>query len=430
MKGALGEQKYSSLLLRRIAMIAKLTLPILSALAHASISVLLLVAARPAQAQTETVLYNFTGGADGGEPVSSPVFDSKGNLYGTTLVGGDAFDVSEGTVYELSPNGSGGWNETVLYSFCTPSVHCPDGNYPDSNLIFDGVGNLYGTASSGGAYGHGVVFELSPSKDGGWNETVLCSFAGGMDGSGPGSGLIMDSAGNLYGTTAYGGGQYGNGSVFELSPSKGGGWTEQVIYDYWASELTMDAAGNIFGNGSSFIFELSPNGKGGWNETLIHTFPSSKNDGLSPSGTLLLDKEGRLYGTTGGGGATGNGTVYRLSPGKKGKWTETILYSFKGGAKDGSSPGGIVFDTAGNIYGTSLVGGSDDNNGVGFGTVFELEAPLGRGNYKEKVLWSFGFTDGDYPYAAPILDNLGNLYGTTKGGGSGNYYGVVFEVSP
>ena len=198
-----------------------LTLAVLSAL---------LMVARPAQAQTEAVLYNFTGTSS----QSGLTFDSFGNLYGTTQ---DVGASGAGTVLELSPNGSGGWNETTLHTF-TGGV---DGAYPNGSLIFDSVGNIYGTAAGGGANGGGVVFKLSPAG-GGWTETILynfCSQSGCTDGFNPRSGLIFDSAGNLYGTTY--------SRLFELSLT-GGGWTEQVIYtnaDDLIGSMSIDA-GNIF----------------------------------------------------------------------------------------------------------------------------------------------------------------------------------------
>ncbi len=232
----------------------------------------------------------------------------------------------------------------------------------------------------------------------------------------------MDSAGNLYGRTYEAGG--GSGTIFELSKS-GGGWTKQVIYNDAPgyAGLTMDTAGNIFGVPTDVVFELSPNGHGGWNPTVIHTFSGGSTDGLVAEGTPVLDHAGNLYGTTLGGGSKNNGTVYELSRGTNG-WSEKILHSFQGGSNDGSEPfAGIVFDAAGNIYGTTEVGGNPLA-----GTVYELVAPVGTGGYKEKVLWKFDTTDGYEPVDSLILDSAGNLYGTTPEGGS-NGYGVVFKVN-
>jgi uncharacterized repeat protein (TIGR03803 family) len=385
------------------------------ALTLAVLSAVLLLAARPAQAQTETVLYNFAGPPDGADSYSSLTPDGRNNFYGTTYAGGLGY----GTVFELSPNGNGGWNETVLHSFTGGA----DGAYPTfSNVIFDDEGNLYGTAAAGGANGYGVVFELSPAGDK-WTETVLYSFGYGTDGQRPAGSLVMDSMGNLYGTCAY--------IVFELSPS-GGGWTETTIYEsgFGFAGLTMDTTGNLYGTTQldsksayySTVFELSPNGSGGWIPTVLHTFPH----GSVAEGTLVVDKGGHLYGTTTplGSKSKSHGLVYKLSPGV-GKWTAKTLYSFKGGT-DGASPyAGVVFDAAGNIYGTTSIGGAS-----GEGTVFELVAPVGKGHtYSEKILWSFDSTDGDQPCGSLILDGSGNLYGTTFGGGSKGA-GVVFEVTP
>src|SRR5271167_2813992 len=212
-----------------------------SAMTLAVLSVLLLIAARPAQAQTESVLYNFTGNPDGANPESG-LASNNGNLYGTTYTGGLGY----GTVFELSPNGSGGWTETVIYNFCS-IANCPDGANPTyANVIFDSLGNLYGTAFAGGGNGYGAVYELSPTQSG-WTEKVLYSFANSPDGANPVNGLVMDTAGNLYGTT-YAGGSTGKGTVFRLSPS-GGNWTEKVVEDISStySGLAMDAHGNIFG---------------------------------------------------------------------------------------------------------------------------------------------------------------------------------------
>jgi uncharacterized repeat protein (TIGR03803 family) len=399
-----------------------------SALMLAMFSALLLVAALPALAQTEIVLHSFTGEPDGANPASSLAYDGKGNFYGTTVSGGLH---NGGTVFELSPNDNGGWNETLTYSFCSRGGDkCSDGAAPYSSLIFDSLGNLYATASGGGAHGYGVVFELI-SAGGKWKEKVLYSFAGGTDGANPLAGLIMDTAGNLYGTTPNGGTETGTGTgtVFELSPS-GGGWTEQVIYDLNittcgirpnAAGLAMDHTGNIFGAVSSIAFELSPNGDGGWNPAVIHTF-SGPPDGACAVGTVVLSSTGNLYGATYSGGRKGNGVIYRLLLEKKG-WSEDILHSF-GGKGDGLNPGaGIVFDQEGNIYGTTIFGGGLP----GYGAIFELVA-LGEGSYKEKVL--LNFPGGENPMLGSlILDSAGDLYGTGYGVVPG-LSGAVFELTP
>ncbi|MFY9660792.1 MAG: choice-of-anchor tandem repeat GloVer-containing protein [Terriglobales bacterium] len=392
----------------------------------------LLIAAHPAQAQTEAVLYNFASGSDGGIPQFQLTSDGAGNFYGTTFQGGVGNGgVGYGTAFKLSPNGAGGWTETVIHSFAGRG-----GENPSSPLIFDSAGNLYGTTSYGGA-GYGVVFELSPVGKR-WKETVLHTFAG-TDGANPASGLIFDTAGNLYGTTLNG--PDGDATVFELSPSDGL-WTEQIIYSITQPELVglpngliMDGAGNIFGTTYYTVFELLPNGSGGWNPAVLHNFAGGPRDGAYAVGTLVLDQAGNLYGTTQLGGAHGKefsgfGTVYELSPGKKG-WKEKILHSFEGGKRDGIGPvAGIVFDASGNIYGTTYLGGES-----GLGTVFELVAPVGTGKYEERVFWNFNGTDGSEPFASLLLDGVGKLYGTTLVGGStdeggASGYGVVFEVTP
>jgi uncharacterized repeat protein (TIGR03803 family) len=398
------------------------------ALSVAVLSALLLIAARPALAQaSETVLHNFDG-KDGSGPNSRLTSDGAGDFYGTTPGGGSAGD---GNVYEVSPNGSGGWNEAPIFTFGPE----PAGGYtPDlSPVIFDHSGNLFGTAYGGGANFYGVVFELSPS---GSNETVLYNFCPegnpcNVTGAYPIGGLVVDSKGNFYGTTSAGGAN-GIGTVFELSPS-GGTWTEQVIYsigkgDKAADGLVMDAAGNIFGSTNSTVFELSPNGNG-WDANLIHNFKGSPKDGVEGEFcTLVLDQAGNIYGTTASGGKDNAGTVYKLSPvvsgKKKGTYTEKVLYSFKTNGKDGVGPSaGVVFDAGGNIYGTTVGGGK-----YNAGTVYEL-ALTGTGKYKENILWSFNNTDGNEPESSLILDGSGNLYGTTYKGGA-NGVGTVFEVTP
>jgi uncharacterized repeat protein (TIGR03803 family) len=395
-------------------MLGKRYVGTLSVLTLVVFSALLLTAGLPAYAQTESVLYNLSGdpGAPPEQGVSGLTSDGAGNFYGTTAVGGAA---GEGAVFEISPNGSGGWYETVLHSLCS-LPNCTDGANPYSNVIFDGKGNLYGTAAYGGADNSGVVFELSPAGRS-WNETVLYSFANDGDGAYPTNNLIMDRAGNLYGPSG--------GGVFELSPS-GANWTERNIYSTEAGSVTMDASGNIFGTGVSTVFELSPNGNGGWNPTVLHTFTGH----VGLTGTPQLDKAGNLYGVTYYGGPNRCGIyrcgrVFELKHGKNGKWAEKVLHSFTGTNGDGYFPdAGVVIDAAGNIWGTTQFGGKSN-----CGVVFELVPPVGKGSYKENIVWSFNDTDGCNSGASLLEDSAGNFYGTTEDGGSTGT-GVVFELMP
>ena len=403
----------------RFVMVAKRQLVSLRTLLLVVLSAPVLLSARSVRAQAETVLYTFDG-VDGGGPTSGLTPDGAGNLYGTTSWGGL---FAAGNVYKLSRNGSGGWNETVLYAFTGGE----DGCNPSSGLVFDSAGNLYGTASSGGANGLGVVFELTPSpRTTGWEEKVLYSFSGGTGGANPTGGVIFDAEGNLYGTTDDWV-DHAPQTVFELSPHDGG-WTERTLYHNYlnGAGLTMDPAGNIFGLGLSTVFELSPDGKGDWNASVIHTFKGAPGDGRQPFGTLVFDEAGNLYGTTYAGGTNDDGTVYRLTRGKHGKWSERVLHSFAGGNDDGSNPfSGVVLDAAGNMFGCTTAGGSIWGGGAG--TVFEL-APVGRGEYEEKILWDFDVTDGGFPRGTLILDLAGNLYGTALAGSKGA--GIVFKLTP
>jgi len=408
----------------------------------AVLSALLLVSPRPAQAQTETVLYNFcsiqvAGACTDGAGPKSNLTSNGGNLYGTTASGGTGYFPSVGgTVFELSPSGGGGWQETVLYSFCSVEVSgvCTDGAEPIGPVIFDSAGNLYGTTLGGGSTtcpfsgGCGVVFELSPPGTG-WTETVLHAFCLNFtgectDGVIPGGVLVMDATGNLYPTNDTG--------VLKLSQSSGV-WTIQLISFGHVEPanphpgLVMDSSGNIFvlapspTPGEQSLFELSPNGKGGWTTTAVYSF-KGQGGYWSP---LIMDQAGNFYVEWQGEGKEAPGTVYKLSPGTSG-WTNKALFTFDydNSALDGFSPsGGLVLDPSGKLYGTTSQGGT-----YGLGTVFEL-VPVGLGNYDEKVLWSFNGTDGSQPTDSPILDSAGNLYGTTfEGGSTGN--GVVFEVTP
>jgi uncharacterized repeat protein (TIGR03803 family) len=338
-------------------------------------------------AWTEEVLHSF-GGTDGVYPVAGMIFDKAGNLFGTTAGGGDS---NHGTVFELTPPAAGktGWIEQVLYSFAGSENAGPDGADPDADLIFDKAGNLYGTTNGGGTHGRGTVFELMPPAAGqtGWTEQVLHSFGGHNDGTNPDAGLIFDEAGNLYGTTGF------NGTVFELMPpaTRQTGWTEQVLHRFTGrggdgaspyAGLIFDGAGNLYGttvSGGGFnqgtVFELTPPaaGKSGWTERILHSFPAFGTDGAAPEAGLIFDRAGNLYGTTNGGGTHGHGTVFELMPPAAGQtgWTEQVLYSFAGSLRagpDGAAPwAALIFDKAGNLFGTTDRGGM-----LGRGTVFEL----------------------------------------------------------
>ncbi len=380
-------------------------------------------------AQTGVTLFSFNGTTQGLNPLSNLVMDKAGNLYGTTFVGGAH---GSGVVFELSPDGTGGWNESVLYSF-TGGADGADPYY--AGVVFDAAGNLYGTTTAGGSSNLGTVFQLTPSASG-WSETVLHSFAGGSDGQYPYSGVTLDPAGNLYGTTL-GGGAFGMGTVYELKPAGNGQWTESVIQAFNGNNgdsprggLARDGAGALYGvtqgggkAKAGVVFKLIPSTNVSWTERVLHSF-SGGNDGSAPyTETPVFDHKGNLYGTTSGGGALQGGTVFRLSPSQTGSWSETVVYSFDPTVE--SIPfSGVVLDAKGNIYGTC-----GNGNGVTtVGTVFEL-SPAGPGQWSERDLFSFDRTDGEFPETSLYRDAAGNLYGTTILGGEFNS-GVVYEVSP
>jgi uncharacterized repeat protein (TIGR03803 family) len=351
------------------------------------IAILMLAQGAGAASKYET-LYKFTGGKDGSRPGASLIFDQAGNLYGTTEFGGAH---GLGTVFKLAPNADGSWRESVLHSFCP--TNCGDGEYPDTSLIFDQAGNLYSTTASGGAHEFGTVFQLVPNADGSWRESVLysfCSRTNCCDGVGPFASLIFDQAGNLYGTTSAGG-AHGGGIVFKLAPNADGSWRESVLYSFcsrtncgdgqepWAS-LIFDQAGNLYGTtnlgggalGGGTVFKLAPNADGSWRESVLHRFCSRTNcsDGTGPYAGLVFDLAGNLYGTTFAGGdqelclASGCGVVFKLTPNSKGGWNERVLHTFAD--RPGASPrGGLIFDPAGNLYGTS-------SGSTTFGSVFEI----------------------------------------------------------
>jgi uncharacterized repeat protein (TIGR03803 family) len=390
-----------------------------AALALAVVLLLVVVATQSARAQIYEVLHTFHGEADGAFPVAGLVRDAAGNLYGTSSGNGL---YGSGVVFRLSPAGS---EFTVLYTFTGGA----DGAFP-GGVVRDAEGNLYGTTGSGGTYGNGVVFELDTAG----RETVLHSFTGGADGVAP-SGVVLDvAAGNLYGTT-FVGGTYGRGVVFELSLATG---KETVLYAFTGgadganpfADLILDAAGNLYGTaseggdfyGNGVVFKLSPTTR---KQTVLYTFPGGA-DGAGPSSRLVLRGAGDLYGTTSAGGnpscTFGCGVVFKVDT----TGHETVLYSFTGGADGGKPEAGVLLDNSGNIFGTTYSGGTFS------GVVFELDATA-----HETVLHNFtGGGDGWGPRARVVRDEDGNLYGTAPYGGDlncgGVYFGcgVVFKLTP
>lgn len=405
----------------RVAYVVNLTVTILALISATAVC---------ASASAKVVGSYIFNGTNGSEPLGGVILDSAGNIYGTTVNGGA---LGYGMVYEVIPNKSGSWTEKTLYSF----KGYTDGSNPSASLIFDSAGNLYGTTTGqgGGNYGYGTVFKLTPGS-GSWTETVLWSFTGGNDGGDPRAGVIFDSNGNLYGTTWLGG-TSDAGTVFELSPGQGA-WTESVLHNFKYSgpigyspfgSLVFDQKGNLYGTNSKggasnagTVFELTPGGAGAWGSAVLHNFKNNGQDGVGPMGALIFDGKGNLYGTTVHGGAGNGGVVFELIANSNGKWSESVLHSFAGGT-DGYDPqAGLVFDKSGNLYGTTVYGGGNN-----YGAVFEL-SPSGSG-WSESVLYGFKKTSGHTPESALILDSSGNLYGTNILGGGFNA-GTLFEMVP
>jgi uncharacterized repeat protein (TIGR03803 family) len=408
-----------------------------------------LTAAVPASAASkEKVLYSYKR-KHGTTPFASLIFDKAGNLYGTAFYGGeDRYCQGRGcgTVFQLTPGAHSTWTETVLYTFCA-GRDCADGAEPYASLIFDAAGDLYGTTVSPG----GNVFRLEPGANGTWTEKVLHRFGSAFDGSNPYGGVIFGAAGNLYGTTSYGGSSEEYGTVFQLSPDAQGDWTETAIYNfnlnggglYPMAGLVLGRDGNLYGTtisgagsgcygyGCGTVFQLTLGANGKWTESVLHNF--SGKDGEEPYSALVFDAAGNLYGTTAYGGAYGVGTVFQLTPRGNGTWKETVLHDFSCDGKDGCYPyANLLLDAAGNLYGTTEEGGTYKSNcgaSNGCGTVFRL-ALGANGKWTEKVLHNFGRDmDGAIPFAGLVSDAAGNLYGTTDGGGAYGY-GTVFEITP
>jgi uncharacterized repeat protein (TIGR03803 family) len=388
-------------------------------------------------ANSYKILHTFNNQhGDGYQPVGALIFDSSGNLYGTTAGGGTGCTGGCGTVFELKPNQGGSWSESILHEFTLA-----DGAYPYAPLTFDHHGNLLGTTGNGGTDDAGTVFELVAGANGAWRSLTLQSFTGGLDGGFPHSGVLVDDAGRIYGTTSGGGGTDG-GVVFTLGGGPRLGST--VIHDFTSGSdgmlafgtLVSDANGNLYGTtwaggtyGAGTVFKMTRDPlSGDWSETIVYSFQGvpygGGDDGAEPYAGVSFDAEGNLYGTTCYGGSATLGVVFQLTPNSDGTWSETLLHVFTGQDDGGVPYGGISLDQSGNLYGTTNVGG-----GGHWGTVFKL-TKLPSGQWSETVLHAFNGADGGNPGDGVILDSSGNVYGTAAVSGGGVFGGVVFEITP
>jgi uncharacterized repeat protein (TIGR03803 family) len=435
-----GRQHRSSLTAMRTAMPPARRRRLLGmAAALAMVLTMAAVMTQAAQAQTYTVIHNFTGGPDGAMPMAGLTMDPAGNFYGTANfggnTGGNCGTAGCGLVYRLT-NRNSGWVLTPLYKFAGGN----DGANPQiAYVVIASDGSLYSTTYYGGGtcdgVGCGTVFKLQPEASPcpnvlcPWMETVLHSFNG-SDGAGPVGAMVFDQAGDLYGVTTAGGFRDG-GTVYQLNAS--GGWNENIIfnpYGYPGSGVTMDHAGNLYGstfNGGndSFgsVYELTPSGSN-WIETDLYDFTNGS-DGSYLWAGVIFDPEGNLYGATTAGGSGQGGTAFELMP-SNGNWIHSTLYSFAGpgnGRLVVGPIGSLAMDTAGNLYGTTFSDGAH-----GYGAVFKLTLSNGSWTYTSLHDFTNG-SDGGYPYSTLILDANGNLYGTASSGGAQGL-GVVFEITP
>lgn len=424
-------------------------------------AMIFMLVASSSAADQETILHKFQPGGDALTPQASGVIaDAQGNLYGVTRYGGNNGD---GAVYELSPQQDGSWTESVLYSF---RGSAGDGQLPTGTPVFDSQGNLYGVTTVGGTTGGGTVYKLTPSAGGAWEESIIHDFNcnSSEDGCTPSSSLTFDQAGNLYGETIGGVCRQGSGAcgvVFELSPN-GGSWTETIIHRFLSGisaaggsspgfGMIWDKKGNLYGVCNTggpgtwgVVWELSPvKGGGQWKETVLWQFGPDVNNppkGGGPDSSLAMDNAGNLYGAApyGGGGPGGGGVVYELSPDANGKWTETVIHAFFESKtdSDGMYANSIAIDGAGSLYGTTSDGGgigeTDCGDYQGCGVVFKL-TPGSGGKWKESILHRFTNNtvngDGGTPWPDRLLvDSSGNIFGTTSLGGDANG-GIVFEIT-
>jgi uncharacterized repeat protein (TIGR03803 family) len=407
-------------------------------LATAVLLSLTMTLAESVDAQTYNVIYNFANGVDGSHPQSGLTMDRAGNLYGTTAYGGQGCLSGEppgcGTVFKLSRTGSA-WVLTTIYSFQGGN----DGANPYAQLVFGPDGSLYGTTYLGGVgcsgLGCGTVFRLKPGPNtmASWTETPIYRFQG-ADGQNPNASVVFDQAGNLYGTTANGG-AHGIGSVFKLTGSNGN-WTENVLNSFAGGNdgatptagVIIDHAGNLYGtttfgggtagclSGCGTVFQLTPSGSN-WIERVLYRFQGASDGGYVYPG-LIFDGSGNLYGATDRFGAGNGGTVFELTP-SAGNWTFVVIHSFAG---QGGPEDSLFLDSAGHLYGTTTSDGLHQD-----GSVFRLT--FSNGNWSATDLYSFGFSDGGTPYCGVAFDPNGHLYGTAWAGGA-HGFGVVWEITP
>jgi uncharacterized repeat protein (TIGR03803 family) len=407
-----------------------------SATLLALILILSVTIAHDAQAQTFSVLHYFTGGTDGETPYAGLTVSSSGALYGTAADGGTH---GVGTVFKMNQVNSS-WVFSALYEF--DGVN--GGSFPLGAVVIGPNGALYGTTFGVGITGpYGTVFELTPPATFCrgvlcyWNEHVLHTFADVAGGTGPQAvSLAFDSAGKIYGTTG-GGGLYNSGATFELTPTSGG-YTESLLHSFGngtdgrdpLAGVVLDAAGNVYGTtllggtGSlqtchgtcGTVYQLVPS-NGGWVENVLVNFEVT--NGQHPYGNLIIDGSGNLYGTTASGGQNGGGVVYKLAS-SGGGFTFSLLYSFN----SCGSRGGLTMDAAGNLFGVCYDGGAHQD-----GWIFELTNCSQSCNLVD--LHDFSGSDGMNPYGSPALDPSGNLYGTADAGGTGcpQGCGVVWEIA-
>jgi len=405
-----------------------------------------------AYAQTYTVLHNFTGGADGGNPYAGLTIDEAGNLYGTASSGGSNSNcINCGTVFKLVDH-SGAWIFNTIYSFGGGL----DGVAPYARVVFGPEGILYGTTVSGGRDEFGTVYKLQPppnvcpSASCPWLESVLYSFGRYPDGQHPSrDDVVFDSAGNLYGATSSGGNNLTCdvnqpcGTVYELTHSAHG-WNESVIYNFqgmndgaFPNGVTFDSSGDLVGtntfwqgNFTGTVFSLIPNGQGGWSERTLYDFSNGSN-GEQPLAGVLSDGAGGFYGTTSYGGSGNGGTVWHLTSSSQMNLISSFTYSQPLGYPLPGSAAVLTMDASGNLYGTTAVDGTYNQ-----GSVFKLTPS--DGGWTLTTLYSFtGGSDGGQPWGQVILDSNGNIYGTANLGGPtiGQCYGdlgcgVIFEIAP